>query len=474
MEDQERICRKYCMERGYDVHRVYADRAKTGREVEHRAAFKEMMADAQKGRFSVLVVWNFERFARNRYDSAVYKMRLRKAGVSVESATEVIPDGPEGIFTEGILELQAEYYSASLAKNVRRGMEGNALKCRHNGVRVFGYESSPDGSYVIDESEAAGVRMAFRMASEGARKVDIMAALNSGGYRTVRGRKWSQEAVAQMLRQEKYLGVYSWGGVRVEGGMPAIVDRGLWDAAHENVASAGRKERTGEVESYVLTGKLYDADGNRFESNCGRGSNGRYYYYYRCRATGATVRRDEVEGRVRRALAMLLDSEPGLEDRIVEMVLAQQDEELASDIEAIDGLRSRLSAIDRETDNLIDLAARLGASDRIADRIRGLEDERREVAAELEEMEAGTPIIDEDMVRFVVYRMRTCEDESVALASFVDRVEIGPDGQCLVTFNLLRQEKTQTPEGVWEISLGRPDRSAPKLVPHPGGFAIAA
>lgn len=472
--DQVRVCTERIAREGWDVGPVYTDEARSGTDASGRPGFQQMVADAGRGRFDVLVVYKLDRFARNRYDSATYRAKLRRSGVEVVSATEGVPDGPEGIILGSVLEGMAEYYSANLAQNVMRGMEGNALKCGHNGVRVFGYENGDDGLYRVDPAEAPGVLMAFRMAAEGARKVDIMAALNSSGYRTVRGRKWSQEAVAQMLRQEKYLGTYSWGKVRVEGGMPAIVDRRLWDDAHANVASAGRKERTREVESYVLTGKLYDAEGNRFESNCGRGSNGRYYYYYRCRATGATVRRDEVEGRVRRALASLLDSEPELEDRIVRMVLDEQDAALADDLAAMDALRSRLSAIDREADNLVDLAARLGATDRIAEKLRALEEERGSVAADLDEMEAGTPVVDEDMVRYVVYRMRTCEDESVALAAFVDRVEIGPDGQCLVTFNLLKQEKTQTPEGVWEISLGSPYLRVPKLIPYPGGFAIAA
>ena len=486
VEDQERVCRAYCDREGYDVVHVYADRAKSGREATHRAAFQRMLADAERGGFDVVVVWMMERFARNRYDSAVYKMQLRRIGVRVESATEMIPNGPEGIFTEGLLEIQAEYFSANLAKNVRRGMEGNALKCKHNGARVFGYENGADGMYHIDETEAEGVRMAFRMASEGARKADIAAALNSTGYRTVRGRRWTVEAVSQLLRQEKYLGTYSWGKVRVEHGMPAIVTRAEWEDAHAHVASAGRRKRTETPAEYILTGKLYDERGNRFESNCSRKPDGRIYYYYRCKATGASVRRDEVEARVCAALGDLLDSTPALEDAIVDAVMASWREANEADLAALEAVRRRLADLDREADNLIDLAARTRATDRIAARLDAIEDERPTLEADLADLERGIPRLEPDMVRYMLWRVRQCDGPAAVCSGLVSRVIIGDDGSCLVTFNLYEpsacendeKEKTQTPgAGVWGNGFGRPRLNLPKpheLVPWPGGFAIAA
>ena len=476
IEDQVRVCASKAMQEGWDIVATYADEAISGRSAEKRPQFLRMVDDAQKGAFDVLIVYKTDRFARNRYDSAVYKSKLRRAGVELVSATEGVPDGPEGIILESVLEGMAEYYSANLAQNVMRGMEGNALKCGHNGVRVFGYENGSDGLYHVDEEEAEGVRMAFRMASEGARKVDIAAALNACGYRTVRGRKWSIEAVSQMLRQEKYVGTYSWGGHRVEHGMPAIVTVELWDSAASGVPSSGRKKRTDMPADYMLTGKIFDVEGHKFETNCGRGSNGRYYYYYRCRETGVTVRRDEIEGRVKRALADLLSRIPEIEDTLVASVLRAQDEALSDELAAMDALRKRIEAAERESGNLIDLAARLGANDRIAARIKALDAERESLSAELSDLERGTPIVDEDMVRYMVYRLGKCDGPASVVSGFVGRVVIDGD-EALITFNILQNKKSQTPEGVWENSLGRPKLTVPKtssVIPWPGGFAIAA
>ena len=480
--DQVRVCTQRAVREGWDIAGTYTDEARSGTDAARRPGFQRMVADAERGAFDVVLVYKLDRFARNRYDSATYRARLRRAGVEVVSATEGVPDGPEGIILDSVLEGMAEYYSANLAQNVRRGMEGNALRCRHNGVRVFGYECAADGGYRIDEAEAPGVRGAFRMASEGARKVDIAAWLNQSGYRTVRGRRWGVDSVSRMLNQERYIGVYSWGDVRVEGGMPAIIDGALWEAAHGNVAPRGRKRRTDEPAAYMLTGKLYDAGGNRFESESARGYNGRTYYYYRCRATGARVRKADVESRVADALSRLLDSEPSLTERIVDAVMGEYESVTAETRAALDAARKRIADVDREIDNLIDLAARLGASDRIADRIRELEAERPALEADAAEMERGLPRIEPDYIRYVLYRITCCDGPDAVVAGFVQRVIVDGDGGCVVTFNIYGEQAKENPETPEEafrgIAFGRPHPTIPELrgqvIPWPGGFAIAA
>ena len=50
----------------------------------------------------------------------------------------------------------------------------------------------------------------------------------AGGGASAAG-EFGVQSISQMLGNEKYVGVYSWGDVRVEGGMPAIIERGTWD-----------------------------------------------------------------------------------------------------------------------------------------------------------------------------------------------------------------------------------------------------
>ena len=79
IEGQERVCSQFCRTEGYTITARYYDRDKTAsKNLEKRTDFHRMIADAEKGEFEAVIVYAFDRFARNRYDSAIYKNRLKK------------------------------------------------------------------------------------------------------------------------------------------------------------------------------------------------------------------------------------------------------------------------------------------------------------------------------------------------------------------------------------------------------------
>ena len=299
IEDQVRVCRAAIEAAGDAVGHVYEDRATTGTTTDRRAGFMRMVADAQKGLFSAVYVYKLDRFARNRYDAAVYRRRLKQAGVRLVSATERTGDGPDGILLESMLEGLAEYYSANLSENVRRGLAGNAMKCRHNGIRVFGYDHGPDGRYVVNEAEAAAVRRVFAMYQQGEPFSAIIGALPA--VRSKGGGPLTVQMVGKMLRNDKYAGVYRYGDTVVEGGMPQIIPRDEFDAVQRRLALRTRRRRS--TVDYLLSGKLFDSEGHRYQSSSGHGKSGRKYTYYRCPATGHQVRRDALEAEVADARA---------------------------------------------------------------------------------------------------------------------------------------------------------------------------
>lgn len=63
------------------------------------------------------------------------------------------------------------------------------------------------------------------------------------GVKTYTGRPCGYTMVYRMLHNEKYRGMYSWGGVTRADGMPRIVDDGLFFAVQ---GVRGRKARAGE------------------------------------------------------------------------------------------------------------------------------------------------------------------------------------------------------------------------------------
>lgn len=118
-----------------------------------------MIQDSEKHTFQGILVYQLDRFARNRYDSAINKAKLKKNGVRVLSARENITEDASGILIEGVLESMAEYYSVELSQKINRGMQINASKCLSNGGKPgLGYKVDKDRRYYVDEEEAKIVR----------------------------------------------------------------------------------------------------------------------------------------------------------------------------------------------------------------------------------------------------------------------------------------------------------------------------
>ena len=121
IEGQIRECTDFAKRQDITIVGSYIDRALTGK-TDARPQFQKMISDSGKQLFDIVIVYTLDRFARNRYDSATYKAKLKKNGVKVISAKENITDDPSGIILESVLEGMAEYYSVELAQKVLRGM----------------------------------------------------------------------------------------------------------------------------------------------------------------------------------------------------------------------------------------------------------------------------------------------------------------------------------------------------------------
>ena len=108
-------------------------------------------------------MYTLDRFARNRYDSAIYKAKLKRNGVKIFYAKQPMPDTPEGIILESVLEGYAEYYSENLARSIKRGMKENALHAIAMGSPVLGYRVGSNRQYEIDPVGAKAVTAIFNM-----------------------------------------------------------------------------------------------------------------------------------------------------------------------------------------------------------------------------------------------------------------------------------------------------------------------
>lgn len=294
IDAQLRAMREHCEKEGIDIIAEFTDEAISGK-TDNRENFQNMISQLLKGHIQAdfVLVHKFNRFARNKYDSALYKKKLKDIGIKVVSVSQKIDDTPEGELLEGFLETIDQYYSANLAVEVRKGLRENALKGKHTGGQVlFGYSVDDEGYYVPNEN-AKIVRRIFEEYVAGYPKAQICERLNKDGYRNQRGNKFNTRTLYDLLRNEKYIGNYVYSidrteTIRLDGIIKdPPIDKKLWMEAQrlcEEGSTRGRERNN--KRNYLLTGKTFCSECGC--TICGGGSKrssggkGKMLCYYKC------------------------------------------------------------------------------------------------------------------------------------------------------------------------------------------------
>ena len=410
IEQQLRDIRDFAKRSGFTIIHEYADHAKSGfKNAKARTAFQTMMAAADSGSFDTVICWKVDRFGRNREESAQYKGRLRRFGVKVLYAMEPIPEGSAGVLLEGMLEATAEWYSRQLSENVLRGMHDNAVKCLFNGTHTYGYTSDPEGRYAIHPAEAAVVREIFALYRSGSSAARIAKDLNARGLRTWRGNPFSAQGILKILSNERYIGVYIWGDIRVPGGMPAIISEADFEEAQRMKKKTARHVEQGAVD-YLLTGKAFcGLCGCAMVGDSGTSKTGTRHFYYSCihrkrdkACTKKSVPKNYLEEKVVSFVLdfVLSDDEIG---KIADAVLALQEEELKnSPLAAMESEYKEVTTQIRNINNAI--AAGIWNSSTSA-MLKELEDEAENLRVSVEMLRySQSQLVDRDRVLFFLHR----------------------------------------------------------------------
>lgn len=121
IEGQLRVCQNYAKNNDLLVVDTYVDRAMTGTN-DMRPDFQRMIKASSKRQWEYVIVYKLDRFSRDKYEMTIHKHTLKENGVKLVSAMENIPDSPEGIILESLLEGMNQYYSAELSQKVLRGL----------------------------------------------------------------------------------------------------------------------------------------------------------------------------------------------------------------------------------------------------------------------------------------------------------------------------------------------------------------
>lgn len=444
IEGQIRICQEYAEKNGFTVIDKYIDRAMTGRN-DDRPAFQKMIFDSRKGAFQVVLVYQLDRFARNRYDSAINKNALRRNGVRVISARENISNDASGILTEGILESMAEYYSAELSQKIHRGQKENALKGKNNGGSIpLGYTLGEDQKLVIDPVTAPLVLEIFQRYADGESKKSIVDSLNERGIRTRKGNAFTIGSFNGLFTNRKYIGEYHYQDVVIPGGVPAIIPEELFAAVQERVQANKRAPaRTKAEVDYLLSCKLFCGHcGTMMVGESGTSKTGAIHYYYKCgsakRKTGCTkkaVKKAWIEEKVIQTVQAYI-----LQDDVIQELAGLIIKNLQQENPHLSALKKQQSDIQKKINNIFKAIEDGMYHTSLQERIKELETQLKNIDISIAKESIRIPVFTEEMVlkwlhHFQQMDLDDPESRRQLIDSFVQKVFLYDD-RLIFIFNL--------------------------------------
>lgn len=447
IEGQVADCQAYAERNGIQIVEIYADRHISGKSIVGRNEFQRMLHDAEQHRFECVIVWKIDRFGRDRQDIALSKMKLKKAGVRLLYAEESVPEGPEGIILESVLEGLAEYYSADLRQKIVRGMRETAKKGQYCGAPLpIGYTVDDEKHIIVDEEKAAVVREAFRMHNAGAQTKELVELFRKHGVTGQRGKPITQAVIYRMLRNEKYLGRFEIQGVEIL--TDPIIDLATFEEAAKHFGTP-RNNAAGRAKvDYLLSCKCFCSYcGAMLNGESGTSKTGKVYHYYKCGAKKRgkkcelkPIPRDHFEDRVIEATVEDMLTEDMIEKLTVRILKIQEQEDALDPAAAY---RKQLDSNRKRQRNILDAIEEGTGARGLAGRLAELEAEEEELLVEIERAEMKKPRLTSEAVGAWLRSFKNGDTKDAAFRqrlvdTFIARIEVR-NGQAMIFYNI--QEK---------------------------------
>jgi DNA invertase Pin-like site-specific DNA recombinase len=220
LERQRSLVEPYAARQNYTLLRGYTDEGIPGDEEERRTGFMQMLKDAQRGAFEIILCDDKDRFGR--FDSITYGYYvkpLRDAGVRLVTVAqgEIDWNSFAGRVSDAVLQEAKNIESEALS---RRVLSGQLLKARlgksTGGRTTYGYRSQTDGEgvprLVPDGRKADVVRLVFRLYDQGQTLYAIADELYRRGVASPRGNShWRRSVLQRLLHNRRYCGDWTWG-----------------------------------------------------------------------------------------------------------------------------------------------------------------------------------------------------------------------------------------------------------------------
>jgi len=382
IQNQKLLLMDHAIQQGFRIHNVYVDEDYSG--FSDRPQFKQMIADARRGQFNIVLCKHQSRFTRDmelveKYIHGLFAER----GIRFISLTDNVDTAVRGNKkARQINGLINEWYSEDLSENIRAVFRKKMQDGQYIGAfACYGYSKDPKDNHrlMIDEEAAQIVREIYALYLDGCGASRIALSLTHRSILTPTQHKqqqglnfvhyyssvyserygaWSVNTVRRILRNEVYIGTMIQGRDRkisykskkvvpaprnewiiVPNNHEPIVSEKDFYAVQQLMnrkrSSQGYDENKQRAKPHLLAGKLFCADCGATMQRSGTSRDG-VTHYIRCRTAAKTnrkectlhsIRQETIEAAVKERIQDLIDgalSNDG-DNEIVAAAIAQLD-----------------------------------------------------------------------------------------------------------------------------------------------------
>ena len=435
IQAQVRACREYAQQQGIHIIGVYADEAISGKEskTELRREYQRMLKDAKKHSFDAILIHKYDRVARSLSEHVNLETKLKKEGIELIAVAQNFGNSNESKIMKALMWSMSEYYSDNLASETKKGHRETALKGLHNGgYAPFGYDVI-DQQYVINELEAAYVKKMFFCALERRGFKALVEEMKAEGITGKRGKELKYTQIYEILRNEKYCGVYTYSqteevnradrrkkpnAIRIENAFPAIIDRATFEEVQKIMD--GRKQ-TGRRANYLCSGLVYCSCGAKmhvYKSS----RKGHTYTYYRCsEGCGAPVAKlEDVDDAAKAYIRELLSEDTQLKVAQALKTYKGHDKDRVTSFK--EAVSKRIAEKEAAYNNLL---SNMTAAVLPAEVIKDISGKLEQLKKEIEELKQAEPPLDYTVenVQEWLQSIRTAPDEK-AVHMLIERINV--------------------------------------------------
>lgn len=342
LDAQREACEAYIVSQRHEGWQVmptqYDDGGFSGGNME-RPALKRLLEDIAAKRVDNVVVYKVDRLTRSLADFAKIVEQFDKQGISFVSVTQQFNTTTSmGRLTLNVLLSFAQFEREVTGERIRDKIAASKRKGMWmGGVVPLGYDLV-DRHLVLNPAEADRVKEIYQIYLRLGCVTKLRAHLEQAGIRSKKrvsraglesgDTRFSRGALYKVLQNRIYLGEIVHKTASYPGQHPAIIDQKLWHQVQEQFQSnlQGRRKRRRITEQSLLTGLLYDEQGNRFTPSHANKKGRRYRYYVsqaviknaRKKHTGpARIPAAEIEDLVTSQFILLLQSPQRIMDSLV-------------------------------------------------------------------------------------------------------------------------------------------------------------